>query len=79
MASRPESARSPGVGEGTRLPDIACGSGFAAQLAARRGAAVTGIDASGALITIARARTPSGDFRVGDMLALPFPDACSTR
>jgi SAM-dependent methyltransferase len=65
-----------GVGEGTRLLDIACGSGLAAQTAARRGAAVTGIDASDALVTIARARTAGGDFRVGDMFALPFPDAC---
>ena len=65
-----------GVGDGTRLLDIACGSGFAAQLAACRGAAVTGIDASDALVTIARARTPGGDFRLGDMSTLPFPDAC---
>ena len=65
-----------GVGDGTRLLDIACGSGFAAQLAARRGAAVTGIDASDALVRIARARTAEGDFRLGDMFALPFPDAC---
>jgi SAM-dependent methyltransferase len=35
---------------------------------------VTGLDASAALIEIARARTPSGDFRVGDMFALPFDD-----
>src|SRR5262245_1390215 len=63
------------VGEGTRLLDIACGSGLAAQIAARRGAAVTGIDASDALVTIARARTAGGDFRIGDMFALPFPDA----
>jgi SAM-dependent methyltransferase len=65
-----------GVGEGVRLLDIACGSGFAAQIAARRGAVVTGIDASQALVSIARARTPHGDFRVADMFALPFPDAC---
>jgi SAM-dependent methyltransferase len=65
-----------GVGGGTRLLDIACGSGFAAQLAARRGAAVAGIDASDALVRIARARTADGDFRLGDMFALPFPDAC---
>jgi SAM-dependent methyltransferase len=65
-----------GTGEGTRLLDIACGSGFAAHLAARRGGVVTGIDASGALIQIARARTPGGDFRVADMSALPFPGAC---
>ena len=65
-----------GVGEGTRLLGIACGAGFAAQLAARRGAAVAGIDASDALVRIARARTADGDFRLGDVFALPFPGAC---
>lgn len=63
------------VGTGVRLLDIACGSGFAAQVASRRGAVVGGIDASAALVRIARVRTPAGDFRVGDMFALPFPDA----
>ena len=63
------------VADGTRLLDIACGSGFAAHLASERGAAVSGIDASERLVTIARARTPQADFRVGDMFALPFPDA----
>ena len=62
------------VGEGTRLLDIACGSGYAASVAAGRGAEVSGLDASEALIAIARARTPAGDFRVGDMFALPFED-----
>jgi SAM-dependent methyltransferase len=62
------------VGTGTRLVDIACGSGLAANLARRRGAQVSGIDAAEALIAIARARTPDGDFRVGDMFALPFDD-----
>jgi SAM-dependent methyltransferase len=65
-----------GVGPGTRLLDIACGSGYAASVAAGRGATVTGLDASEALIAIARARTPGGDFRVGDMFALPFEDDC---
>src|SRR5580658_8558494 len=63
------------VAREVRLLDIACGSGFAAQLASRLGATVSGIDASEELVTIARARTPEGDFRVGDMFALPFPDA----
>jgi SAM-dependent methyltransferase len=63
-----------GVGAGTRLLDIACGSGYAASVAAGRGAEVAGLDASEALIAIARARTPAGDFRVGDMFALPFAD-----
>ena len=63
-----------GVGPGTRLVDIACGSGYAACVAAGRGAEVSGLDASEALIAIARARTPAADFRVGDMFALPFAD-----
>jgi ubiquinone/menaquinone biosynthesis C-methylase UbiE len=63
-----------GVGPGTQLLDIACGSGYAASLAAGRGAVVAGIDASEALIAIARARTPDADFRVGDMFSLPFGD-----
>jgi SAM-dependent methyltransferase len=62
------------VGPGTRLLDIACGAGYAASVAAGRGAEVSGLDASEALITIARARTPAADFRVGDMFALPSDD-----
>lgn len=62
------------VGEGTRYLDVACGSGLAAHTAAARGAAVSGLDAAEALIHIARARTPAGDFRVGDLAALPFAD-----
>jgi ubiquinone/menaquinone biosynthesis C-methylase UbiE len=64
-----------GVGAGVRLLDIACGSGLAASYAHRRGAVVGGLDAAAALVGIARTRTPEGDFRVGDMFALPFPDA----
>src|SRR5215831_18632111 len=67
------------VGGTTRLLDIACGSGLAAALAHRRGAVVSGLDASAELVDIARARTPDGDFRVGDMFALPFPDASFDR
>jgi SAM-dependent methyltransferase len=63
-----------GVDAGVRLLDIACGSGFAVSVAARRGAVVSGIDASEQLATIAAARTPGGSFRAGDMFALPFPD-----
>ena len=62
------------VGPGTRLLDIACGSGYAASVAAGRGAEVSGLDTSEALIAIARTRTPAGNFRVGDMFALPFAD-----
>ena len=63
-----------GLGGGARLLDIACGSGFAAHLAADRTVGVSGVDASESLVAIARTRTPSGDFRVGDMFDLPFAD-----
>jgi SAM-dependent methyltransferase len=63
-----------GVGPGTRLLDIACGSGYAAGVAAGRGAEVAGLDASEALIAIARERTPGADLRIGDMFALPFDE-----
>lgn len=63
-----------GVGLGARLLDVACGAGLAAHVASRRGAVVTGLDAAEGLIAVARGRTPAGDFRVGDMFALPFAD-----
>ena len=62
-----------GVVAGVRLLDVACGSGYAAWVAAERGVAVSGLDAAQNLIRLARARTPEGDFRVGDMFAMPFP------
>ena len=62
------------VGPGTRYLDAGCGSGMAAELAAARGAAVTGIDAADAMLSIARSRAPGGDFRRGDLEALPFAD-----
>jgi SAM-dependent methyltransferase len=62
------------VGHGISLLDVGCGSGMAAQMAATRGAAASGIDASDALLAIARERTPGGDFRVGEIEDLPFAD-----
>jgi SAM-dependent methyltransferase len=64
-----------GIQDGANLLDMACGSGYAAMMAAERGASVAGIDASAGLIEIARARVPTGDFRVGDMSDLPFASA----
>jgi demethylmenaquinone methyltransferase/2-methoxy-6-polyprenyl-1,4-benzoquinol methylase len=51
--------------------DIACGTGF---LTARLRGSVIGIDQSPAMIAIAAARVPAGEFRVADALSLPFPD-----
>jgi SAM-dependent methyltransferase len=43
--------------------------------AVKRGAAVAGVDAAQGMLAIARERTPSGDFRIGEMEELPFADA----
>lgn len=61
-----------GVGTGTRLLDLGCGTGTLCRLAADRGAKVAGLDASAALLEIARRRVPEADFRVGDLQLLPF-------
>jgi SAM-dependent methyltransferase len=66
--------RRTGVQPGTRYLDIGCGAGMATQMASTLGAEVVGIDASEALLVIARERTPGGDFRVGEVEALPFAD-----
>jgi SAM-dependent methyltransferase len=62
------------IGNGTRLLDVGCGSGGAALLASERGARVAGLDAAPDAIEVARERVPEGDFRVGDMGHLPWPD-----
>lgn len=64
-----------GVAAGTRLLDIGCGSGYAAMVAAQRGATVAGLDAAAGLLAIARLRVPTGDFREGSIFVLPFADA----
>jgi SAM-dependent methyltransferase len=60
------------VGAGTRLLDVGCGPGLAVQIAAQRGAWVSGLDAAEASLTIAYRRTPEGNFRLGDMEHLPW-------
>jgi SAM-dependent methyltransferase len=60
------------VGKDTRFLDAGCGAGGACVLAAGLGAKVTGLDASEALVNIARQRVPNGEFRVGDIEELPY-------
>jgi SAM-dependent methyltransferase len=64
-----------GLGPGTSLLDIACGSGLAVRLAAGMGATVSGVDASADLLAVATVRTPDADLRLGSMFELPWPDA----
>jgi SAM-dependent methyltransferase len=62
------------IAAGTRLLDVGCGSGRFAELARRRGAAVSGLDAAPGLLAIARTRVPDGDLHVGEIEQLPWPD-----
>lgn len=62
------------VGPGTDHLDAGCGAGMAASLSASLGAQVSGLDAAETLLDIARERVPGGDFRQGDLEALPFAD-----
>ena len=62
------------VGRGTSLLDVGCGAGRFSRIAADRGAAVSGLDATASFVEIARERVPDGDFRVGDMEDLPWAD-----
>jgi len=59
---------------GTRLLDAGCGSGLFAELAARGGADVTGLDAAPGLVEYARRRRPAAGYVVGDLERLPFGD-----
>lgn len=61
-------------GPGTRLLDLATGTGTVARLAAARGAAVVGVDASPQMLEIGLRLAPELDLRVADACALPFPD-----
>jgi SAM-dependent methyltransferase len=64
-----------GARAGTRLLDVATGPGFVAGAAAARGAAVTGLDFSPAMLARARASHPAINFGQGDAEALPFESA----
>ena len=63
-----------------RVLDLACGTGDIALLAAEAGADVTALDITPRMIALARvkaqARGARARFLVGDMTALPLPDAC---
>jgi len=64
--------------EGVRWLDLACGTGAVAELAARHGADVTGIDLAPALIETAKERAQEQrldiDYRIGDCEHLDVPD-----
>ena len=54
--------------------DAACGTGRHAEHLASLGYRVVGVDATPAMLELARAKVPAGRFETGDLTALPLPD-----
>jgi SAM-dependent methyltransferase len=69
-----EAIRRTGIGAGQRVLELGCGSGVFLRAASDRGAEVFGLDASEALLALARKRVPEADLRRGDMQFLPYED-----
>lgn len=63
-----------GVEAGMRCLDLCCGTGDVARELARHGAEVTGLDASEAMLAVAREKGGGITYVQGDALELPFPD-----
>lgn len=69
------------VRDGDHVIDVGCGPGSAAREAARRGAAVTGIDPAAIMLTLARKLTRRGrsiSWIAGVAESLPLPDRWAT-
>lgn len=60
------------LGQDTHLLDAGCGAGLAMQLATKRGARPTGLDAAAGMLSVAWERLPLADVRHGDLEQLPF-------
>jgi SAM-dependent methyltransferase len=59
---------------GELVLDVGCGVGAFLRLVADGGAGPFGVDASEALLEVARERLPDADLRLGDMEGLPYDD-----
>jgi ubiquinone/menaquinone biosynthesis C-methylase UbiE len=69
-----EGIRLVGIKAGDRVLDVGCGTGAFLEAVTKRGARPHGLDASDALLRIARMRVPQAELRVGDAGSLPFDD-----
>ena len=67
------------MGPGVHVLDVATGPGYVAAEAARRGAAVVGVDFSAAMLAEARRHHPAIDFRRATPRRSPSPMGPSTR
>ena len=78
LAMAAELVDAAGVGPRDRVLDVACGTGNVALTAHRRGADVTGVDITPAMLDAARERAAvidaDVDWEAGDATALPFED-----
>jgi demethylmenaquinone methyltransferase/2-methoxy-6-polyprenyl-1,4-benzoquinol methylase len=66
-----------GAGPGTRVLDLACGTGDIAFAIAARGARVTGLDLTLRMLQLANQKSPPQPpvaFLAGDMMCLPFAE-----
>ena len=63
-----------GAEKGTRLLEVACGTGTVAADAEERGAAAVGLDFVVSMVEEARRLHPGVDYREGDAESLPFGD-----
>ena len=63
-----------GLEPGWRVLDVGCGASAFLRLVVQRGCVPHGIDASDALIALARTRLPNADLRVGEMEDLTWGD-----
>jgi SAM-dependent methyltransferase len=64
-----------GAAPGVKILDAGCGAGGACVEAAKLGCEVTGVDASPAMLAVARERTPEARFEEADLESLPFDDS----
>jgi SAM-dependent methyltransferase len=67
-----EALRRVGLRPGQLVLDIGCGAGAFLRLVSRRGARPFGLDASEALLELARRRVPDAELQAGEMQALPY-------
>lgn len=58
--------------KGKSILDVACGQGVLCRVLAEKGAGVTGVDSAEPLVRLARQRTPSIHYHVGDARDIDF-------
>ncbi|HEX6946030.1 MAG TPA: class I SAM-dependent methyltransferase [Acidimicrobiia bacterium] len=63
-----------GLQRGDSLLDLGCGLGQVLEMAAERGATVSGVDPSPSMVRRARQRVPGARIELGSAEDIPFPD-----